>query len=250
VGPDTLYALRVMLLTKGARGQQMKKIMILGVGGNSIDILDAINDINDINKEVIYNCVGFLDDDQDNWGKVHYGVEVLGPLSGACKHSDCFFVNGIGSSCNFYMKKDIISRTQLPKEKFSTIVHPTASVSRLARLGCGTVVLQNVTIASNVSVGDHVIILPNTVVSHDSSIDDYSCIAGGVCISGGVTIGKSCYLGANSVMLNNITVEDNCLLGMGSVALNSIEENNVVVGNPAKFLRKTIKNSGSSLACP
>ncbi len=54
----------------------MKKLIILGTGGNCIDILDTINDINEINVHPIYECIGFLDDNQENLGKVHYGIEV------------------------------------------------------------------------------------------------------------------------------------------------------------------------------
>ena len=220
----------------------MKKLIILGTGGNCIDILDTVNDINENNGHTIYECIGFLDDAQENWGKVHYGIKVLGPLSSSSNYNECLFVNGIGSSFNFWKKKGIISKAQLPIERFATIVHPSASVSNMAKLGHGTVVLQNVTIASNVNIGNHVIILPNTVISHDDSIGDYTCITGGVCVSGGVTIGDSCYLGTNSAINSNITIGDFCLVGMGSVVIESIEENSVVIGNPAKILRKTIEN--------
>lgn len=220
----------------------MKELIILGIGGNCIDILDILNDINASKRRTIYKCIGFLDDKQENWGKVHYGIEVLGPLSSASKYNDCLFVNGIGSPFNFWKKKDIISKTQLPLERFATVVHPSASISRTAKLGYGSVVLQNVTIASNVTIGNHVIILPNTVISHDDMIGDYTCIAGGVCISGGVTVGNSCYLGTNSAIISNIDIGDYCLLGIGSVVIDTIEENSVIVGNPAKILRKTIEN--------
>ena len=220
----------------------MKKLIILGTGGNCIDILDTVNDINESKGYTVYKCIGFLDDNPENLGKVHYGIKVLGPLNSASNYNECLFVNGIGSPFNFWKKKDIISKTQLPLEKFATIVHPSSSVSKMSNIGQGTVVLQNVTIASNVSIGNHVIILPNTVISHDDSIGDYTCITGGVCISGGVTIGHSCYLGTNSAIISNIAIGNCCMVGMGSVVINTIEENAVVIGNPAKFLRKTSDN--------
>jgi sugar O-acyltransferase (sialic acid O-acetyltransferase NeuD family) len=220
----------------------MKKLIILGTGGNCIDILDTINDINESKGHTVYKCIGFLDDNPENLGKIHYGIKVLGSLNSASNYSECLFVNGIGSPFNFWKKKEIISKTQLPLEKFATIIHPSSSVSKMSNLGQGTVVLQNVTIASNVRIGNHVIILPNTVISHDDSIGDYTCITGGVCISGGVTIGHSCYLGTNSAIIGNIAIGNCCMVGMGSVVIDTIEENTVVIGTPAKFLRKTIDN--------
>jgi sugar O-acyltransferase (sialic acid O-acetyltransferase NeuD family) len=218
----------------------LKKIIILGTGGNCIDILDTINCINDSKRVSSYECVGFLDDNQQNWGKEHFGVPVLGPLNSAQEYPDHFFINGIGSPLNFWKKKEIISKTNLPGERFETIIHPTASVSSMASLGYGVVVFQNVTITSNVKIGNHVIVLPNCVISHDDVLGDYTCIAGGVCISGGVTVGHSCYLGTNSAIIGNVNIGNYCLIGMGSIVLEKIADNLVVVGNPARFLRKTM----------
>jgi sugar O-acyltransferase (sialic acid O-acetyltransferase NeuD family) len=217
-----------------------KKIIIFGTGGNCIDILDTLNDINDFNHQRIYECVGFLDDDEQKWGKDFYGAQVLGPLYAAREYADCFFVNGIGSSHNFWKKRDIIDKAGVALERFETIIHPTASVSKMSKLGYGTVVFQNVTVTSNARIGHHVIILPSTIISHDDVIGDFTCIAGGVCISGAVKIGQSCYLGTNSSIIDKVSVGDFCLIGMGSVVLSDVPDNAVMVGNPARFLRKTI----------
>lgn len=216
-----------------------KQIIILGTGGNCIDILDTINDINAISQKPKYKCIGFLDDNKDNWGKEFYDVKVLGPLDHAHKFPEAYFVNGIGSEFNFWKKDSIIAKTNVPLDRFESIVHPTASVSKMSSIGFGTVILQNVTIASNAKIGNHLIVLPNAVISHDDIIGDYTCITGGVCISGGVKIGKCCYLGTNSAIISNVAIGDYCLIGMGSVVLHGVKGNSVVVGNPAKFLRNT-----------
>jgi sugar O-acyltransferase (sialic acid O-acetyltransferase NeuD family) len=218
-----------------------KDIIILGTGGNCIDILDTIRDINSACGSTIYTCQGFLDDDDQKWGREFDGVKVLGPLSSAQTYQHCYFVNGIGSPTNFWRKQAIIGKTGLPIERFETLVHPTASLSRLCQIGRGVVVFQQVTITSNVRLGDHVIVLPNTVISHDDVIGDYTCIAGGVCISGGVEIGASCYLGTNASVIGNITIGAYCLVGMGSVVLHNVSENTVVAGNPARVLRRILE---------
>ena len=215
----------------------------MGTGGNCIDILDTIDEINLTcparDGFVGYQCLGFLDDSPESWGKEICGLKVLGPLSAAAEFHGVSFVNGIGSQRNFTRKDAIIDRTGLPLERFERIVHPTASVSRMSTLGPGTVILQNVTVASNARIGAHVIVLPNSVISHDSVVGDYTCIAGGVCISGGVTIGPSCYLGTNSSIIEQVTIGDYSLVGMGSAVLRDVAAGSVVVGTPARFLRHT-----------
>jgi sugar O-acyltransferase (sialic acid O-acetyltransferase NeuD family) len=219
---------------------ETKKIAILGTGGNSVDILDTINDVNRLVRPHSYECLGFLDDNASLWGKLIHGVKVLGPLETVRGLGDCFLVNGIGAPTNFWKKEAIISRTGVTLERFETIVHPSASISTTARLGRGVVIFQHVVVTSNVHIGNHVIILPNSVISHDDVIGDYTCITGGVCISGQVQVGASCYVGTNSTIIGNITIGDQCLVGMGSVVLDSVAPNSVVVGNPARFLRHTV----------
>jgi sugar O-acyltransferase (sialic acid O-acetyltransferase NeuD family) len=217
----------------------VKDILILGTAGNSIDILDTINQINSCSRQSIYRCMGFLDDDLQRRGELLHGIPIVGPLSEAVNYKNCVFVNGIGSSKNFWKKHQIIAQTGIPPERFETIVHPSAAVSEMSRLGHGTVIFQNAVITSNAKLGDHVIVLPNAVISHDDILNDFTCVAGGVCISGGVHIGSSCYLGTNSSIIENITIEDECLIGMGSVVLDDVPRNSVFVGNPARFIRRT-----------
>ena len=217
-----------------------KKLIILGVGGTCIDILDAVTCINKDKINPVYECIGFLDDNQKSWGTELYGVKVLGSLDLASSYKDCLFVNGIGSSKNFWLKKEIISKTKIPQDAFETIIHPTASVSQMSKIGLGSVILQNVTVSSDVIIGNQVIVLPNSVINHHDIIKDYTIVASGVCISGGVTVGESCYLGTNSSIIGSVTVEKKCLVGMGSVVLNDVPENSVVVGSPAQFSRKLL----------
>jgi sugar O-acyltransferase (sialic acid O-acetyltransferase NeuD family) len=217
----------------------MKKIVILGTGGNCVDILDTILDINDKQNKTVYQCIGFLDDNPEKWKLSFQGVNVLGPLQKAKELNDCFFVFGIGSTSNYWKRKEIFKKLQINEKNFETIIHPSASVSRFARIGTGSIIFQNVTITSNANIGKFVYVLPNSVISHDTLISDFTCIAGGVCISGNVQVGEGCYIGSNSTIKDGVKIEDACLIGMGSVVIRNVPENTVVVGNPANFLRNS-----------
>jgi sugar O-acyltransferase (sialic acid O-acetyltransferase NeuD family) len=216
----------------------MKKIVILGTGGNCIDILDTIVTINLSSPR--YSFLGFLDDNEQALNSTVMGHKVLGKLSYACELSDdVFFINGIGSPNNFWRKEDIINSCGLSDDRFESIIHPSASISNFAQLGVGCVVLQQAVIASNARVGKHVMILPGAVISHDCNVGDYSSIASGVCISGNAYISRCCYLGANSCIIGGVTIGSNSLIGMGSTVLGDVEANSVMVGCPSRFLRRT-----------
>jgi acetyltransferase EpsM len=70
----------------------LKKIAILGTGGNCVDILETLRALQ------AYECVGFLDDDPARHHTTILGVPVLGPLDKASSLGDVRFVNGIGST--------------------------------------------------------------------------------------------------------------------------------------------------------
>lgn len=215
---------------------QTKKIIILGTGGTSIDILDIINDIGDKNG-VKLECIGFLEDEKSKIGKIINNVKVLGPLNTAKDYKDVYFVNGIGSPTTFLNKEKIISKMNLSLDRFITLIHPSASISKSAKIGLGSVIFQNVVVGSNVKIGKHVVILPNTVISHDDLVGDYTCVAGCVYISGAVSIGKACYIGAGACVKESLSIGKGSLVGMGSVVIDNVLSRSVYAGNPAKFIR-------------
>jgi sugar O-acyltransferase (sialic acid O-acetyltransferase NeuD family) len=214
------------------------RVVILGTGGTSVDILDMLDDLRDAAAAPRYECIGFLDDDGSRRDLRIHGRPVLGPLALAARLQGCVFVNGIGAPTNFWLKPGIIGRTGVPADRFTTLVHPSTSISRTARLGPGSVVLQHAVVASDVTIGSHVVILPNAVISHESRVGDYTCVAGGVCVSGRVSVGQNCYLGSNSTIIGDVEIGERSLVGMGSVVLQSVQPGSVVAGNPARFLRR------------
>ena len=216
----------------------MKPVVILGTGGNCIDILDCIRDLNATASSPLYEPVGFLDDDPKRHDATLHGVPVVGSLPRASELTGAWFINGIGSSSNFLRKPGIIAAAGIPVDRFVTVVHPTAHVSALAAVGRGVVILQNSVVGSGARIGDHVMILPLSVVSHDAIVGDYSIIAGGVCLNGAVSVGRCCYIGSGTQVRDGIRIGDESLCGMGANVIRDVESRTVVAGNPARVLRR------------
>ena len=214
------------------------ELILFGARGNTPEILETMRDINAANPAgPAYVCVGCLDDEKTEWGRVRHGVSVLGPVSSARDFPSARFVNGIGGPASFWRRAEIVANAGVTPDRFETLVHPTAAVASTAHVGRGAVLFPHVSVGSYATIGDHVLVLPSSVVSHDVRVGAHTCVAAGACLSSCVSIGTSVYLGTNCSIIGSVRIGDRALVGMGAVVLDDVDDEAVVVGNPAKVLR-------------
>ena len=110
---------------------QPTPIVVLGAGGNSLGILDAIEALNAIRPT--YRVEGILDDIPENQGRIVLGAKVIGKIEEAPKLAGCKFVNGISSVASFRKIPQIVRRAGVAADRFETVVHPRATVASSAR---------------------------------------------------------------------------------------------------------------------
>ena len=91
-------------------------------------------------------------------------------------------------------------------------------------------------------IEDHVKIDDLVHIGHNSIVKKYTQITAGSIISGRVKIGKSCWIAPNSVIDPGCEIGDNCFVGTSSLVRSNFPENSVIVGSPAKFLKKMFKH--------
>ena len=92
--------------------------------------------------------------------------------------------------------------------------------------------LEDTLIKDRVKTDDHVFIAHNVVIEEDTVI-----IAGSE-ISGSVHIGKGAWIAPQATIINKVKIGDRALVGIGAVVTKSVKANTIVVGNPAKPLRR------------
>jgi|TARA_B100001964_G_scaffold240488_2_gene310445 sugar O-acyltransferase (sialic acid O-acetyltransferase NeuD family) len=102
----------------------------------------------------------------------------------------------------------------------------------------GIIIQKFVKIMPNVKIYNGVKINVNCQIHHDSVVGKYSTLAPASVILGNVKIGNYTYIGANSTIKQNIKIGNNCIIGAGSVVTKDVKNSEVVIGSPARFLRK------------
>lgn len=74
-------------------------------------------------------------------------------------------------------------------------------------------------------------------IAHGVKISDNALIIAHAMIGGSAVIGKNVWFGPSASVLNKGVIGDNAFIGMAAVVVKPVEENTVVAGNPARFLR-------------
>jgi sugar O-acyltransferase (sialic acid O-acetyltransferase NeuD family) len=204
------------------------RIVLIGLSGNTVEILEAVT--------AAYQVAAILSDDPRH-GDQFEGIQVA-PLSRATAFDGVSYLFLIGSEKSFGRRQEMIDALGIPAERYARLSHPLAHVSRRATLGAGTVLYPGVVITSNGSLGNHVMVLPNSVIHHDVTIGACSIIGSNVTISGSARIGRGCYVGSAASIRNGVSIGDGALIGMAANVVKDVPPGAVMVGNPARPLRR------------
>ena len=115
-----------------------------------------------------------------------------------------------------------------------------------------------VRIGSRVEIGSNTSIdrgtLQDTVIEDDAKIDNlvhvaHNChiesgafVIASTVLCGGVIVGKNSWIAPNSSILEKVTIGENATVGLSSTVIRDVASNDVVVGSPAKSIKKMTEN--------
>lgn len=209
------------------RGDGLQPLLIFPLNGNGLEALDCLRDT--------YRCVAFIDD-----LRAKHGVDAMGHLvvgrEGLQHWPEAQVLAVPGSPRSYRERGQVIEGLGVPMERFARVVHPTARISPLARVGQNVLIMAGVVVTANAVIEDHVCILPNTVVHHDVVIGHHSLVGSNVTLAGGVHIGENCYVASGSSVKDGVQIGKFALVGLGSTVIRAVQAHERVVGCPARVL--------------
>jgi len=212
----------------------MKKLIIIGGYGNGTVVQSTVEDINDAQPE--WEILGFLNDREQ---EPINGYPVLGKISKEVvapyleDENVYFFYSLISVKLNFkFLHK--LTDLDIPLERFATIIHPTAVVSKHSKIGHGVCIQPFVSVGPNTTIGNFIHIFAQSLVGHGATLDDYSYVANNACIGADVHLKEGAYLGTNATTLEYVTLGKWSISGIGAVVLKDVDDYAKMVGNPAR----------------
>lgn len=87
-----------------------------------------------------------------------------------------------------------------------------------------------------IEIGNNVTIAPEAYfLAHDASTQRHLNLTK----IGKIVVGNNCFIGARALIMPNVNIGNNVVVAAGSVVTKSVNDNEVVGGNPAKFIMHT-----------
>ena len=135
----------------------------------------------------------------------------------------------------------------------NTLIGDGASIREQCRIGSKCIISRYVTINYHTSIGDRVKIMDQTHITGNSTIEDdvfISLLVGSAndntpLAEGyeesrivGCTIEKGALIGAGTTLMPGVVIGAGGMVGAGSVVSKNVEPNTLVIGSPARFVRR------------
>jgi sugar O-acyltransferase (sialic acid O-acetyltransferase NeuD family) len=136
---------------------------------------------------------------------------------------------------NNAIRKKIAER--LPNN-YETGIAKSAIVSKSARIGEGSVVMQGAIIQPEVCVGRHCIINTGASIDHECIIEDFVHVSPHATLCGNVYVGEGTWIGAGTTVIQGVKIGKWCMIGAGSVVTKDIPDGYLAVGNRCKLLKR------------
>lgn len=223
-----------------------RKVIIIGGKGSCVDIAEEIDDAR-VRYGMDIEVLGFAFDDPAYAQGIN-GWSVLCGTKDAWEmykeDESIYFIFGMFRYDIARERFSLRDSYGIPLERYLTFIHPTAYVSRSARIGMGTIVLANATIKNNAVIGTRNFINSGVNIGHDTVIGDDNFFAAHTCLGSSITIGNVNFFGLNSSVRTPSVIGNYNRIGMCANILNGIGDDMVMIGNPAKPLIKEAQVGG------
>jgi sugar O-acyltransferase (sialic acid O-acetyltransferase NeuD family) len=120
----------------------------------------------------------------------------------------------------------------------ATMIDPTSVVASTAVVGEASYVGAGAVLGAALRTGTGCLVNRSCSLAHHVVLGDYATMGPGVVVAGACRIGDRAFLGAGAVLVPQVTVGEGAVVGAGAVVISDVEPRTVVVGNPARVLRR------------
>ena len=148
-----------------------------------------------------------------------------------------YFVTCIGNELG-KARYSISKELEKVKLKPLNIISNHALFDNKDFLGKGVQLFPKSVVHYMAKVGDYSILNTGSILEHDSILGNGVHMMPGSVVGGNTIVGDFVTIGLNATVMPGLKIEKGAFIGAGAVVTKNVKKNEVVVGNPAKFLKK------------
>ena len=203
-----------------------RSLILIGDGGHCKSVIN-------IAESAGYNILGILDT-AEHIGKKVLNYEVIGTDEDIDRFIDyASFIVTIGHIKDASLRIKLHEEIMRKNGTLTTLISPTAIVSRYANIEEGSVIMHQAVVNADVHIGKGCIINTFANIEHDSIIGDYVHVSTGTMVNGNCNVGRESFLGSQSAMVNGTSITAGCVIAAGSIVRKDIKIRGIYSGNPA-----------------
>lgn len=205
----------------------MNRLAVLGASGHGKVVADCA-------EACGWQEIVFFD---DAWPGVSYNGHwpVLGNTSDLLAAlSD--FTGVLVAVGNNNIRSDKLQMLEKAGATLVSVIHPSAVVSRYARVSLGSVVFAGAVVNADCDVGMGAIINTGASVDHDCELGMCVHISPGARLAGGVTVGDLSWIGIGAVIKQLVKTGRGVIVGAGAAVVANVPDGCTVAGVPARSL--------------
>lgn len=190
-----------------------EKLLVVGSGGlGRVTIEHAIEK---------YDCA-FVDDNYCVRTEID-GIKVVGSTSDLGKLYEDYklLIVAIGNNA---IREKIYKKASIIGYRFPNIICSSVYISPFAKIGRGSIFLNNVVIQNGAVVGDGAVFNPGVEIHHDSAVGDYCLIYTNSVVRTMAKLGDRVKLGSNVTIGNNGILPDDSVVEDGEIIKDNLEK--------------------------
>lgn len=213
----------------------MREIYALGVGHSTplfIEIAEAAG----------WHVAGLYHYNNERTGEEDHGFKILGSFDELYykEIKGQYFLPTMG---DMNIRRDVINNLIKRGGIIPTIIHPSAHISRFAKISNqGVVIGDRVELQSDVTIEDNVIIRSDVTVCHNTTIKEDVFVGPKALVGAYITIDELAYIGQGSILISGKAghIGANTLVGAGAMVTKPLPENVVAIGSPARVIKERL----------
>ncbi|MDR2010391.1 MAG: hypothetical protein LBQ22_07910 [Bacteroidales bacterium] len=220
--------------------EKTKNILIIGTGANASVISQSLIETFN-NGDIKYKFCGYIEDKTLSINFDNKNQFITGSITDIQRFidEDYYFINATEVNSDLRQRMSLIESLNIPVERWVSFIHPLSYIAPNLDMGYGCVVMPYAISQPGTKLGNFCTIMFGAIMGHDNNVGDHCFFDSGSISGAYLTIGNGVYVGINSTIREFLKIGNYSRIGIGSILLKEVADEEVWVGNPAKFYKKS-----------